>query len=68
MLTANPLERRLQFSGILLILGLLTETLCLVDRGPLAFVLFVGLGGVLVGAGMLLYLYSLVSSSTRTMK
>lgn len=60
MLSANPLERRLQLSGIILILGLLVEGMCLLGRGPIAFILFVGFGGLLFGAGVLLYLYSLV--------
>jgi hypothetical protein len=33
------MERRLQFSGILLILGLLVEALCLLWTRPRAFVL-----------------------------
>jgi len=62
MLGATRLERRLQLSGILLILGLLVEAACLLARGPIAFLVFVGLGGLLFAAGMLLYLYSLVST------
>jgi hypothetical protein len=61
MLSANSLERRLQFSGILLILGLLVEAGCLLWTRPLAFVLFLGVGGLLLGLGILLYLLSLVS-------
>ena len=60
MLSKNPLEHRLQVSGIILILGLLAEGMCLLGRGPIAFIFFVGLGGLLFGAGILLYLYSLV--------
>jgi hypothetical protein len=63
MLSANLLERRLQFSGILLILGLLVEAGCLFWTRPLAFVLFLGVGGLLLGLGILLYLLSLVSRS-----
>jgi hypothetical protein len=59
--SANPLERRLQFSGILLILGLLVEALCLFWTQPIAFVLFLALGGLLQGLGVLVYLFSLVS-------
>ena len=61
MLITNPLQRRLQFSGILLILGLLVEALCLFWTRPIAFVLFLGVGGLLLGLGILLYLFSLVS-------
>lgn len=63
MLSANPLERRLQLSGTLLILGLLVEAGCLLWTRPLAFVLFLGVGGLLLGLGILLYLLSLVSRS-----
>lgn len=62
MLSAQPLERRLQFSGTLLILGLLVEAISVVWTRPVAFVVFVGFGGILFAAGILLYLYSLVSA------
>jgi hypothetical protein len=61
MLSANPFERRLQLSGILLILGLLVEAVCLFWTRPIAFVLFLGIGGLLLGFGILLFLFSLVS-------
>jgi hypothetical protein len=60
-LSADPLERRLQISGALLILGLLVEAVCLVWRGPLAFLVFAGAGGLLLFVGILVYLVSLVS-------
>lgn len=62
MLSANLLERRLQISGIILILALVLESLCMLGHGPLAFMLFVTLGAILFGAGVLLYLHSLVGS------
>ena len=55
------MERRLQLSGILLILGLLVEALCLLWTRPLAFILFLGVGGLPLGLGMLVFLFSLVS-------
>jgi len=61
MLSARLLERRLQVSGILLILGLLVEALCLFWTRPLAFVIFLGVGGLLLAVGILLFLFSLVS-------
>ncbi len=61
MLSARPFERRLQISGILLILGLLIEATCLLWTRPIAFVLFLSVGGLLMGVGILLYLFSLVS-------
>ena len=57
----NALERRMQLSGILLILGLVVEALCLFWTRPIAFVLFLALGGFLLGLGILLYLFSLLS-------
>ena len=60
-LRTNPIERRLQISGVLIILGLLVEALCLAWRGPVAFLVFLGLGGLLLFAGIVVYLYSLVS-------
>ena len=61
MLSVNPMERRLQLSGILIILGLFVEALCLFWTRPIAFVLFLGVGGLLLGFGILVFLFSLVS-------
>lgn len=61
--SVDALERRLQVAGILVILGLLVEALCLLSARPIAFVIFVGLGGLLLAAGIVVYLYSLVSVS-----
>jgi len=60
MLNARPIERRLQLAGSVLILGLLIEAITVLWTRPVAFVVFVSLGGVLFAAGILLYLYSLV--------
>lgn len=60
--SAQPLERRLQISGILLTLSLLVEAVCLLWTRPIAFILFLALGGLLLGGGVALYLYSLVST------
>ena len=56
------LDRKLQLPGIILAIGLIVESLCLLGRGPIAFLLFVGFGGVLIVAGLLLYLYLIVSA------
>ena len=60
MSDSRPMDRRLQLSGILVILGLLIEGLCLLWSRPIAFVVLVGFGGLLIAAGVLLFLYSLV--------
>ncbi len=61
MLSANPLEKRRQVAGICVVLGLVIEALCLIWASPIAFVIFVAVGGLLMFAGIVLYLYSLVS-------
>ena len=60
---ASPLERKLQISGIILILGLVVEALCLlVGHHPIAFMVFASLSGALFAVGILLYLYSFLSA------
>ena len=60
------LERRLRLAGLLLIVGLLVEGICLLWARPLAFILLVGVGGLLCGGGIAVYLYSLVSIGETT--
>ncbi len=60
-LSENSLERRLQISGILLVLGLLTESLCLFWAKPLSFLAFISVGGVLLLLGIAVYLFSLLA-------
>jgi hypothetical protein len=54
--------RRLQLSGLLLILGLLVEAACLFSPRPIAFIIFVSVGGLLMFAGVVLYLLSLITT------
>ncbi len=54
---------RLQLSGLLIASGLGIELATLYWNHPLSFFLFLCLGGLLVGAGMLLYLWSVVRRS-----
>jgi presenilin-like A22 family membrane protease len=61
MYSAGPMERRLRISGILVILGLVVEALCLGWTRPIAFVVLACVGGALIGLGVLFFLYSLVS-------
>ena len=56
-------EKRLRVAGLLVILGLLVELTTLHWSHPTAFLYFLLLGGSLMGLGILLYLYSLVTSS-----
>jgi hypothetical protein len=60
MLSENVTERGLQLAGIILILGLLVEGLSMMGRGPIAFLVFVGLGGLLLLIGVFAYLLALV--------
>jgi hypothetical protein len=60
MLSANQLEKRRQVAGILIVLGLVIEALCLIWATPIAFVIFVAIGGFLMFVGIVLFLYSLV--------
>lgn len=61
MAGANPIERRLQTAATFIILGLLVEAVCLLWARPLAFLIFVGIGVVLMFAGIVFYLISLVT-------
>jgi len=47
---------------MLLIFGLFVEAICLLWARPLAFILLVCAGGLLCAAGIVVYLYSLVST------
>lgn len=61
--TPGPrLVRRLRISGVLIGLGLTIEAVTLIWAHPTAFLAFLGLGAAMVGAGVLTYLASLVST------
>jgi hypothetical protein len=55
------IERRIRWAGLLVVLGLVLQMLTFLSIHPLAFTGFLLIGCPLVAAGMLLYLYSLVS-------
>jgi len=60
---ASPrLTRRLQLSGLLVGLGLAVEALTMAWSHPTAFLAFLLVGGTLVGLGVLVYLYAIVSN------
>lgn len=59
----SAITRELQTAGTLLILGLLVAIISLLWKAPLAFLLFAGVGGLLIVAGVLVYLFSIVSPS-----
>jgi predicted membrane channel-forming protein YqfA (hemolysin III family) len=62
MISVNQLEKRRQVAGVFIVLGLVIEALCLIWSTPIAFVIFVAIGGLLMFLGIVLYLYSLVSN------
>ena len=62
MLSVNQPEKRRQVAGVFIVLGLVIEALCLLWSTPIAFVIFVAIGGLLMFVGIVLYLYSLVSN------
>jgi hypothetical protein len=56
--------RKLRISGILMILALVVEALSLCWNTAFSFMSFVVVGGLLFASGILLFLYSLVSSKS----
>jgi hypothetical protein len=66
MSVTDRIRRRLQISGTLIIAGLLVEAVCLLWSRPIAFVVFAAVGGLLISAGVLCFLYSLVSLESQT--
>jgi hypothetical protein len=60
----KSVERRIRWSGLLIVVGLVLQMLTLPWTHPLAFVCFLLVGCPLVAAGMLLFLYSIVSQDT----
>ena len=59
----SKLIRRLRLSGLLVALGLAVEAITLLWSHPTAFLVFLLAGVSLVGAGVLLYLYSIATMS-----
>lgn len=65
--TAVPtIEKRIRLAAVLVCLGLLVLLLTLLRIHPLAFMAFILIGCPLVLAGILLYLYSIVSHQPET--
>ena len=60
MLKTISLERWLRIAGTLIMAGLLVELGSLLWSHPLAFIFFIGIGGLLIAAGIIAYLYALV--------
>jgi hypothetical protein len=56
------ISRKLKIAGVLLLAGLLVTIASLIWKAPLAFLLFAGIGGLLIVAGIVVYLFSIVAS------
>jgi len=54
-------EKQIRVAGILLVAGLLVELVTLKWSHPTSFLFFLLLGGTLMAAGILIYLFSVVS-------
>lgn len=66
MATGATLERQLAKAGVLIVLGLTIEVVSSLFVHPLAFVVFLLLSCPLIIAGILLFLWGLVSSTSGT--
>ncbi|HTZ75879.1 MAG TPA: hypothetical protein VMB47_18325 [Candidatus Aquilonibacter sp.] len=60
-MTVTVTERRIRWSGLLIVIGLVVQMITLIWVHPLAFMAFLLIGCPLVAAGILLFLYSIVS-------
>ena len=57
----SRLQSRLKTAAYLLIVGLLVEVVTLYWSSPLSFMLFIGLGGTLIGLGIIVYLTAIAA-------
>jgi hypothetical protein len=57
----TKIEKRIRLAGLLVIAGLVVELVSLRWSHPTSFLLFLFMGGSLMAAGVLLFLYGLVS-------
>jgi hypothetical protein len=58
----SRLQRKLKMAAYLLIAGLAVEGITLLWAHPTSFLLFIGLGGILVLAGVAIYLLAIVTA------
>jgi len=55
------IAKKLRLAGALVIAGLVVEGVTLWWNHPLSFIAFIGLGGLLMAAGIVIYLLALVN-------
>ena len=56
------ITKRVRIAGVLILLGLVIESLSLMWNHPLSFITFLAVGGLLLGAGIVVYLFMLLSA------
>jgi hypothetical protein len=55
--------KKIRIAGVLVLLGLGVEGLSLMWNHPLSFIAFLSIGGLLLGAGVIVYLTMLLAAS-----
>lgn len=65
-MTTQFIEKRIRRAGLLIGAGLILQVLTFFSIRPLSFMAFLMISCPLVGVGILLYLYSLVSPGDQT--
>jgi hypothetical protein len=58
------ITKRVRIAGVFVLLGLVVEGLSLMWNHPLSFVAFLGIGGLLLAAGIVTYLFMLLSAGS----
>jgi hypothetical protein len=62
MIPARAVEKRIRIAAALLLLGVAIEALTLSVLHPLAFIAFASLGALLVAAGVIMFLLTLLGA------
>ncbi len=61
MKNGQKLATFLRIAGLLLVGGLVVEGITLIWTHPVSFLIHIGIAGLLIAAGIVLYLYTVVS-------
>jgi len=64
----GAMSKKLRTAGLFIALGLVVQGISLVWNHPLAFMAFLGGGGLLLGIGIVIYLLALVSTTQTDLK
>ena len=60
------ITKKIRIAGLFILLGLVVEGLSLMWNHPLSFVAFLGIGGLLLGVGVVVYLVMLLVASQKS--